>query len=134
MNGYFVVGVLNRDVEKECKKWDGSQGRLVCVAVEKLKMRADKIETPLYGGLPIARRLNGEMRSSGWFFDSGSTERWRLARSWRWGGATILRSTRQLRSAYQIVPRWSIRWSSEMEEVEIPVGLRLFAFGQVAAA
>lgn len=55
-------------MRKNAKNRDGSQRRIVRVAVEKLKMRADEIETPLHGGLPIARRLNGETRSSGWFF------------------------------------------------------------------
>ena len=33
MSGHFVVGFLNRDVEKEYQKLDGSQRRLVRIAV-----------------------------------------------------------------------------------------------------
>ena len=49
MSGHFVVGFLNRDVEKEYQKLDGSQRRLVRIAVAKLKTRADEIGTPLHG-------------------------------------------------------------------------------------
>lgn len=45
MSGHFVVGFLNRDVEKEYQKLDGSQRRLVRIAVAKLKTRADEIGT-----------------------------------------------------------------------------------------
>ena len=51
MSGHFVVGFLNRDVEKEYQKLDGSQRRLVRIAVAKLKTRADEIGTPLHGEL-----------------------------------------------------------------------------------
>lgn len=37
MSGHFVIGFLNRDVEKEYQKLDGSQRRLVRIAIEKLK-------------------------------------------------------------------------------------------------
>lgn len=36
MSGHFVIGFLNRDVEKEYQKLDGSQRRLVRIAIEKL--------------------------------------------------------------------------------------------------
>lgn len=57
MSGHFVVGFLNRDVEKEYQKLDGSQRRLVRVAVEKLKTRADEIGTPLHGELAGCKKI-----------------------------------------------------------------------------
>lgn len=57
MSGHFVVGFLNRDVEKEYQKLDGSQRRLVCIAVAKLKTRADEIGTPLHGELAGCKKV-----------------------------------------------------------------------------
>lgn len=57
MSGHFVVGFLNRDVEKEYQKLDGSQRRLVRIAVAKLKTRADEIGTPLHGELAGCKKI-----------------------------------------------------------------------------
>lgn len=57
MSGHFVVGFLNRDVEKEYQKLDGSQRRLVCIAVAKLRTRADEIGTPLHGVLAGCKKI-----------------------------------------------------------------------------
>lgn len=38
MSGHFVIGFLNRDVEKEYQTLDGSQRRLVRIAIEKLRL------------------------------------------------------------------------------------------------
>ena len=57
MSGHFVVGFLNRDVEKEYQKLDGSQRRLVNIAVAKLKTRADEIGTPLHGELAGCKKI-----------------------------------------------------------------------------
>ena len=57
MSGHFVVGFLNRDVEKEYQKLDGSQRRLVRIAVAKLKTRADEIGTPLHGELVGCKKI-----------------------------------------------------------------------------
>lgn len=57
MSGHFVVGFLNRDVEKEYQKLDGSQRRLVRIAVAKLKTRADEIGTPLHGVLEGCKKI-----------------------------------------------------------------------------
>lgn len=57
MSGHFVVGFLNRDVEKEYQKLDGSQRRLVRIAVAKLKTRADEIGTPLHGELAGCNKI-----------------------------------------------------------------------------
>lgn len=57
MSGHFVVGFLNRDVEKEYQKLDGSQRRLVRIAVAKLKTRADEIGTPLRGELAGCKKI-----------------------------------------------------------------------------
>ena len=57
MSGHFVVGFLNRDVEKEYQKLDGSQRRLVCIAVAKLRTRADEIGTPLHGELAGCKKI-----------------------------------------------------------------------------
>lgn len=83
MSGHFVVGFLNRDVEKEYQKLDGSQRRLVRIAVAKLKTRADEIGTPLHGELAGCKRLNGGMRDSEWFSESERTEWLRLPRLWQ---------------------------------------------------
>ena len=83
MSGHFVVGFLNRDVEKEYQKLDGSQRRLVRIAVAKLKTRADEIGTRFTASSPAVKRLNGGMRDSEWFFESGRTERLRLPRLWQ---------------------------------------------------
>ena len=58
MSGHFVVGFLNRDVEKEYQKLDGSQRRLVRIAVAKLKTRADEIGTPLHGTVKILSQID----------------------------------------------------------------------------
>ena len=57
MSGHFVVGFLNREVEKEYQKLDGSQRRLVRIAVAILKTRADEIGTPLHGELAGCKRI-----------------------------------------------------------------------------
>ena len=57
MSGHFVVGFLNRDVEKEYQKLDGSQRRLVRIAVAILKTRADEIGTPLHGELAGCKKI-----------------------------------------------------------------------------
>ena len=57
MSGHFVVGFLNREVEKEYQKLDGSQRRLVRIAVAKLKTRADEIGTPLHGELAGCKKI-----------------------------------------------------------------------------
>ena len=57
MSGHFVIGFLNRDVEKEYQKLDGSQRRLVRIAIEKLKTRADEIGTPLHGELAGCKKI-----------------------------------------------------------------------------
>lgn len=57
MSGHFVVGFLNRDVEKEYQKLDGSQRRLVRIAVAKLKTRADEIGMPLHGELAGCKKI-----------------------------------------------------------------------------
>lgn len=57
MSGHFVVGFLNRDVEKEYQKLDGSQRRLVRIAVAKLKTRADEIGTLLHGELAGCKKI-----------------------------------------------------------------------------
>ena len=57
MSGRFVVGFLNREVEKEFQKLDGSQRKLVIIAIEKLKYRADEIGTPLHGDLAGCNKI-----------------------------------------------------------------------------
>ena len=65
MSGHFVIGFLNRDVEKEYQKLDGSQRRLVRIAIEKLKTRADEIGTPLHILAAACRLQEDQMAKRG---------------------------------------------------------------------
>lgn len=83
MSGHFVVGFLNRDVEKEYQKLDGSQRRLVRIAVAKLKTRADEIGTPLHGELAGCKKIkwrNAGLRMVFRIREDGTVE---IARSWQ---------------------------------------------------
>lgn len=95
MSGHFVVGFLNRDVEKEYQKLDGSQRRLVRIAVAKLKTRADEIGTPLHGELAGCKKIkwrNAGLRMVFRIREDGMVE---IAEIVAIGGAIVPRSIRR---------------------------------------
>ena len=57
MSGQFTIGFFNRDAERDFKKLDGSQRKLVLVALKKLKTRADEIGVPLHGELAGCKKI-----------------------------------------------------------------------------